>query len=87
MSVNDRLYDEFLFDELLRPTVDDYYAAAKALAEVAEATTGPRLALTARMNALRECGDRMARVLEAEPLWEDMRVMAGLTCAMAGLTW
>lgn len=75
MSVNDRL-----FEELLAPVADDYYETAKSLAGSGEATSGPRVALMARMNALQECGDRTARVLEvAAPLWDDMRGLAGLT--------
>ena len=74
MSANDRL-----FDELLRPIVDDYYESAQALRSAEGSTSGPRMALLARMNCLEEYGARTARVLEvAEPLWEDMRGLAGL---------
>jgi hypothetical protein len=74
VSVNDRL-----FDELLRPIVDDYYEAATALAGSENSTTGPRSALVARMKALQECGNRTALVLEvADPLWDDIRDLAGL---------
>jgi hypothetical protein len=75
VTANDRL-----FDELLRPIADDYYETAKALHNASEATLSSRWALMARMSCLQECGDRTARVLEvAEPLWDDMRGLVGLS--------
>ena len=80
MSVNDRLYEE-----LLKPVVEDYYNSAKTLGEFlsvpyfrsAENVKVTRL--QERLVVLEETGDRIARVLELpEPLWEDMRGMAGV---------
>jgi hypothetical protein len=76
--VNDRLYDE-----LLKPVVEDYYETAETVAVlVAEPNLREgvkALTLQERMRTLRETGDRIARVLEiAEPLWDDMRGLAGV---------
>ncbi|MEU4558592.1 hypothetical protein AB0F72_09380 [Actinoplanes sp. NPDC023936] len=76
--MNDRL-----FDELLRPVVDDYYETAETVAvlvsQPAKKDGIKALTLQERMRTLQEVGDRVARVLEvAEPLWEDMRALAGL---------
>ena len=77
MSVNDRL-----FEELLRPVVDSFYNTCRALAATPpEPETRTRRAwLLARLETLEECGDRIARVIEvAEPVWEDMRALAGVS--------
>ncbi len=78
MSVNDRLYEE-----LLKPVVEDYFETAETVAVILSepALQGGVKALTLqeRMRTLQETGDRIARVLEiAEPLWEDMRGLAGV---------
>jgi transposase len=72
--------EERLFDEVLRPIADSFYDGCKALADVSD-TADPSVpvALMARLSALQECGDRIAKALEvAEPLWDDMRGLAGL---------
>jgi hypothetical protein len=71
---NDRL-----FDELLRPVLDDFCDTAKAYSHFpSESVDGPtQIGLLVRLSTLQEVGDRIARVLGVpEPLWEDMRVMA-----------
>ncbi len=76
--VNDRL-----FDELLKPVVEDYYRLAKVVGELQSvpALAGCITVLKhlACMEVLAEAGDRTARVLDvAAPLWEDMRGLAGV---------
>lgn len=74
MSVNDRLYDE-----LLKPIVEEYYDLAKAMAEAGPESTHLRSYRLGRMHCLVEQGDRIASVLDvAPPLWGDMRALAGL---------
>lgn len=78
MSPNDRLYEE-----LLKPVVEDYYETAETVAVlVSEPATKDgvkALTLQERMRTLRETGDRVASVLELPvPLWEDMRGLAGV---------
>lgn len=78
MSANDRLYEE-----LLKPVVEDYYETAKTVAvllsEPALRDGMKALLMQERLRTLQETGDRIARVLEiAAPLWEDMRGLAGV---------
>ncbi len=78
MSVNDRL-----FDELLKPVVEDYYETAETVAVLVSEPVlrdGVKvLVLQERLRTLQEAGDRIARVLELPaPLWEDMRGLAGV---------
>jgi hypothetical protein len=73
MSFNDRLYDE-----LLKPVVEDFYNAVKALAElpVGDDTQWTRAWLLSRLETLEKVGDRTADVLEvATPEWVQMRDM------------
>ena len=73
--------NDHLFDELLRPIVDEFYETAKTLAKYPDNpdTALGRIALLTRMNTLQECGDRTAQVLGfAEPLWDDMRGLSGI---------
>lgn len=78
MSANDRLYDE-----LLKPVVEDYFETAETVAvlvsEPALRDGVKALTLQERMRTLQETGDRIARVLDVpQPLWEDMRGLAGV---------
>ncbi|MGX6605605.1 hypothetical protein ACWKSP_26255 [Micromonosporaceae bacterium Da 78-11] len=76
MSVNDRL-----FDELVKPITEDYWTTARVLAMTPCDTqhTVAWMVSKERMRTLEECGTRTAQAVEvAEPLWEDMRAMAGL---------
>lgn len=78
MSVNDRLYDE-----LLKPVVEDYYETATAVGQLmsvpATSDVVRTLCLQERLTVLEQTGDRIARVLELpEPLWEEMRGLAGV---------
>lgn len=74
MSVNDEL-----FDVLLRPTTERFYATAKSLEQlpVAEHTRTDRAWKLARLDALAEVGDLIAEAIRVpSPLWEDMRALA-----------
>jgi hypothetical protein len=79
VTVNDRLYDE-----LLKPVADDFFRACQALS-VIEPTTDTAVSrsfLHGRMAALEEAGNRIADVLNVpEPLWADMRAVAGTVTA------
>jgi hypothetical protein len=74
VSPNDRLYDE-----LLKPVVEDFYNTVTALAElpVGDDTRTTRAWRLGRLHTLEQVGNRIADVLEvAHPEWAHMRGMA-----------
>lgn len=74
VPVNDRLYDK-----LLKPLVESYYATLQSLAAlpVDESTRITRSWRLGRLSALEQEGDRIAGVLAvATPDWAAMRELA-----------
>nr|WP_221374344.1 hypothetical protein [Actinoplanes polyasparticus] len=75
--------DQRVHDEVLKPIVEDYYRSAKLVGELMSVPvlegTATVLVHRARMEALAECGNRLANVLGvAEPLWDAMLDLAGV---------
>ena len=72
MSVNDRLYDE-----LLKPVVDTYYANVKTLDRLPVDNHITRSWYLGALSTLELTGDRIADVLDvARPDWATMRDLA-----------